>query len=185
MHLTLIQTKIENCVHSIVKFKILLIPYLQCLSVPHLDRVVPEPAHDLAVVVLEAVHAFAILASAVDALQVVLPTPPVVLDGVNVLDDAGIQSPIEGVGWVSLPRFRLEQVLNPPSPVREPLPQTVGVDLPLYQLLPEHPLGNDPGPLPGDRAGVTQRSGVKEREDVLRNVIQTLIQKPKLRNVTY
>ena len=155
------------------------------MSVPHLDRVVPEPTHDLAVIVLEAVNAFAILASAVDALQVVLPAPPVVLDSVNVLDDAGVQSPIEGVGWVSLPGFRFEQVLNPPSPVREPLPQTVGVDLPFYQLLPEHPLGNDPGPLPGYRAGITQRSGVKEREDVLRNVIQTLKQKQQLRKLTF
>ena len=110
------------------------------MSVPHLDGVVPESTDDLAVVILQTVHPLAVLTPAVDPLQVVLPAPPVVLDSVNVLDDAGVQSPIEGVGWVSLPGFRFEQVLNPPSPVREPLPQTVGVDLPFYQLLPEHPL---------------------------------------------
>ena len=85
------------------------------MSVPHLDGVIPEPAHDLAVVVLEAVHPLAVLAPAVDALQIVLTAPPVVLDGVDVLNDAGIQSPVEGVGWVRLPRLGFEQVLNPPK----------------------------------------------------------------------
>ena len=65
-------------------------------------------------------------------------------------------------------------MINSPSPVREPLPQTVCVDLPLYQLLPEHPLWDDPGPLPWHGAGVTQGPGVQEREDVLGNMIQTL-----------
>ena len=65
-------------------------------------------------------------------------------------------------------------MIHSPPPVREPLPQTVGVDLPLYQLLPEHPLGDDPGPLPGHGAGVTQGPGVQERENVLGYMIQTL-----------
>ena len=65
-------------------------------------------------------------------------------------------------------------MIHSPSPIREPLPQTVCVDLPLYQLLPEHPLRDDPGPLPGHGAGVTQGPGVQEREDVLGNMIQTL-----------
>ena len=70
------------------------------MSVPHLDGVVPEPTHDLTVVVLEAVHALAVLAPAVDSLQIVLPAPPVVLDGVDVLYDAWVEPPVEGVGWV-------------------------------------------------------------------------------------
>ena len=68
-------------------------------------------------------------------------------------------------------------LVHSPSPIRKPLPQTVCVDLPLYQLLPEHSLGDDPGPLPGHRPGVTQRPGVQEREDVLGNMIQTLQQR--------
>ena len=85
------------------------------MSVPHLDGVVPEPTDDLAVVILKAVHALAVLAPAVDSLQIMLPAPPVVLDGVNVLNDAGVQSPVEGMGWVRLPGLRFEQVLNPPT----------------------------------------------------------------------
>ena len=56
---------------------------LQGLPVPHLDGVVPQSAHDLAVVVLEAVHTLAVLTPAVDPLEVVLPAPPVVLDGLQ------------------------------------------------------------------------------------------------------
>ena len=56
---------------------------LQGLSVPHLDGVVPQSAHDLAVVVLEAVDTLAVLTPAVDPLEVVLPAPPVVLDGLQ------------------------------------------------------------------------------------------------------
>ena len=65
-------------------------------------------------------------------------------------------------------------VVHSPSPIRKPLPQTVCVDLPLYQLLPEHPLGDDPGPLLADGSGCTERLGVQEGEDVLRHVIQAL-----------
>jgi hypothetical protein len=53
---------------------------LQRLPVPHLDGVVPEAGHDLGVVVLQAVDALAVLAAAVDPLQVVLAASPVVLD---------------------------------------------------------------------------------------------------------
>ena len=56
---------------------------LQGLPVPHLDGVVPQSAHDLAVVVLEAVDTLAVLTPAVDPLEVVLPAPPVVLDGLQ------------------------------------------------------------------------------------------------------
>ena len=74
--------------------------------VPHLDRVVPQPAtgreeefefwrsfsssdcdsprDDLGVVVLEAVDALRVLRAAVDALQVVLATPPIVFYSVYV-----------------------------------------------------------------------------------------------------
>ena len=44
-----------------------------------------------------------------------LPAPPVVLDGVDVLDDTGVESPIEGVRGVRLPGLRFEQVLDPPE----------------------------------------------------------------------
>ena len=57
---------------------------LQRLPVPHLDCVVPEPAHNLRVVVLQTVNAFTVLAPAVDPLQVVLTAPPVVLDSLTV-----------------------------------------------------------------------------------------------------
>ena len=56
---------------------------LQCLSVPHLDGVVPQTADNLAVVVLQAVDSLAVLTPAVYPLQVVLPAPPVVLDGLR------------------------------------------------------------------------------------------------------
>ena len=56
---------------------------LQCLPVPHLDGVVPQAAHDLTVVVLEAVDPLAVLTPAVYPLEVVLPAPPVVLDGLR------------------------------------------------------------------------------------------------------
>ena len=56
---------------------------LQGLPVPHLDGVVPQAAHNLAVVVLEAVDALAVLTPAVYPLEVVLPAPPVVLDGLQ------------------------------------------------------------------------------------------------------
>ena len=85
------------------------------MSVPHLDGVVPESTDDLAVVILQTVHPLAVLTPAVDPLQVVLPAPPVVLDGVDVLDDAGVESPIEGVRGVRLPGLRFEQVLDPPE----------------------------------------------------------------------
>ena len=62
-----------------------------------------------------------------------LPTPPVVLDGlernmslkdnqhdhgthVDVLDDGRIEPPVERVGWMALPWPGLEQVLNPTPP---------------------------------------------------------------------
>ena len=54
---------------------------LKYLSVPHLDRVVPQARDDLGVIVLEAVNSFAVLTAAVDSLKVVLPAPPVVLNG--------------------------------------------------------------------------------------------------------
>ena len=57
--------------------------HIRYLSVPHLDGVVPQAGDNLGVVVLEAVNSFAVLASAVDSLQVVLATPPVVLNGLQ------------------------------------------------------------------------------------------------------
>ena len=63
---------------------------------------------------LQAVDTFAVFTAAVDPLEVVFPAPPVVLDGVDVLDDAGVESPIEGVRGVRLPGLRFEQVLDPP-----------------------------------------------------------------------
>merc|ERR1719234_2403413 len=68
---------------------------LQSLSIPHLDGVVPQARDNLGVVILKAVNSFAVLASAVDSLQVVFSTPPVVLNSVNVLDDGWIEPPIE------------------------------------------------------------------------------------------
>ena len=53
------------------------------LSVPHFDGVVSQARDNLGVVILEAVHALAVLAAAVDSLEVVFPTPPVVLDGLE------------------------------------------------------------------------------------------------------
>ena len=75
---------------------------------------------------------------------------------------------------MGLPRLGFEQVLDPVPSVGQTFPQAVSVHLPLYQLLPEHPLRDDPGPLPRDGPGGTKGSGVKERQDVLRHMVQTL-----------
>ena len=75
---------------------------------------------------------------------------------------------------MGLPRLGFEQVLDPVPSVGEALPQTVGVDLPLDQLLPEHPLGDDPGPLLADGPRGAERLGVQEGEDVLGHVVQPL-----------
>ena len=73
-----------------------------------------------------------------------------------------------------LPRLGFEQVLDPVPPVCQALPQTVRVHLPLNQLLPEHPLGDDPGPLLADGPRGAERLGVQEGEDVLGHVVQPL-----------
>ena len=93
---------------------------------------------------------------------------------INIFDDGGVEAPVERVRRVRLPWLGFEQVLDPVTSVRQALPQTVGVHLPLYQLLPEHTLGDDPGPLLADCSRCTERLGVQEGEDVLRHVIQTL-----------
>ena len=111
---------------------------------------------------LQAVDTFAVFTAAVDPLEVVFPAPPVVLDGVNIVDDGGIQSPVEGVWRMRLPGLGFEQVLDPAASIREPLPQAVRVHLPLDQLLPQHPLGDDAGPLAADGARVAQRPRVQE-----------------------
>ena len=61
-----------------------------------------------------------------------------------------------------LPRLGFEQVLDPVPSVSQAFPQTVRVDLPLNQLLPEHPLGDDASPLLADSPGGTERLGVQE-----------------------
>ena len=98
------------------------------------------------------------------------------MDGtyINIFDDGGVEAPVERVRWVGLPRLGFEQVLDPVPSVGQTFPQAVSVDLPLYQLLPEHPLRDDPGPLLAHGPGSAQRLGVQEGEDVLGDVIQTL-----------
>ena len=93
---------------------------------------------------------------------------------INIFDDGGVEAPVERVRRMGLPRLGFEQVLDPVPSVRQALPQAVGVDLPLDQFLPQHPLRDDPGPLLADGPGCTERLGVQEGEDVLRHVIQTL-----------
>jgi hypothetical protein len=85
------------------------------VAIPDLDCVVSEAGHDFGVVVLEAVDAFRVFRPAVDPLEVVLPAAPVVLDGVNVLDDGGVEPAVEAVRWVVLAWPGLEQVLAPVS----------------------------------------------------------------------
>ena len=75
---------------------------------------------------------------------------------------------------MGLPRFGFEQVLDPVPSVSQAFPQTVRVDLPLNQFLPEHPLGDDASPLLADSARCTERLSVQEGENVLRHVVQTL-----------
>jgi hypothetical protein len=74
----------------------------QGIAVPHLDRVVAQPGHDLGVVILQAVDALGVLGPAVDALQHVLAAPPVVLDRLNVFNDSGVQLAVEIVRGVVL-----------------------------------------------------------------------------------
>ena len=93
---------------------------------------------------------------------------------INILDDGGVKSSVEGMRRMRFPRIRFEQVLNPPPSISQPLPQAVCVHLPLYQLLPQHPLGDDPQPLLADQLSCAQRPGVQEGEDVLSHMVQTL-----------
>lgn len=65
------------------------------------------------VIVLQAVDALGILTAAVDPLQVVAAHAPVVLDGVDVLDDLGEEGAVEAVARVQAARLRFEQVLYP------------------------------------------------------------------------
>ena len=81
---------------------------------------------------------------------------------INIFDDGGVEAPVERVRRVGLPRLGFEQVLDPVPSVCQPLPQTVRVHLPLNQLLPQHPLGDDAGPLAADGARVAQRPRVQE-----------------------
>lgn len=73
---------------------------LQGISVPYLDGVISEAGDYFVVVVLQAVDPLAVLAAAVDALQVVAAHAPVVLDGVDVLDDFGEEGAVEAVAGV-------------------------------------------------------------------------------------
>lgn len=75
---------------------------LQSLPVPHLDRVVPEPAHNLRVVILQTVDTFTVLAPTVDPLQVVLTAPPVVLDSLTVNHR---QWSVQKAVWLNLHRY--------------------------------------------------------------------------------
>ena len=74
----------------------------QRISVPNFDGVVSQPGNNFSVIVLETVDTLGVLRPAVDALKVVLAAPPVVLNGIDVLDDGGVQSPIKIVGRVML-----------------------------------------------------------------------------------
>ncbi len=116
------------------------------VAVPHLDGVVAQPRDDLGLVVLEAVDTLGVLRTAVDSLQVVLATPPVVLDRVNVLDDGRIELAVETVIWVRLAGLRLEQALDPTSAIGEAAPQCVGMHFTFDKLLPQHSLRNDSQP---------------------------------------
>ena len=67
-----------------------------------------------------------------------------------------------------------EQILHPTSSVSQTFPQTVCINFPFYQLLPEHPLGYHPQPLLAHQLCSTQRPGVQEGEDVLCHMVQPL-----------
>ena len=79
---------------------------------------------------------------AIDALQTVFPASPVVLDGLDVFDDGGIQLAVKVVRRMRLARTRLEQVLDPQSALSQSLPKQVRLNLPLDQLFPKHSLRN-------------------------------------------
>ena len=75
-----------------------------------------------------------LISPAVDSLQVVLSTSPVVLNRLNILDDVGIQPAVERVVGVGLPWLGPVQVLHPIPPVCKALPQAVGVYLQKYSV---------------------------------------------------
>lgn len=68
-----------------------------------------------------------------------------------------------------------EQVLDPLLALGQPSPQRVAADLPLYQLLPQHALGDHAVPLLGDELGGAEGVGVEIRENVVGDVIETLL----------
>ena len=124
-------------------------------AVPHLDGVVPQPERerdqfeydlrghlqpqievnysprdDLGVVVLEAVDALGVLRAAVDALQVVLAAPPIVLYSFNVPDDGGVKFSVECMFRMGVAAWpRLEEEPDPSTALGQTAPQAVGVDL--------------------------------------------------------
>ena len=107
--------------------------------IPHLDRIITQSGHDFRVVILEATDTFRVLGSTVDPLEVVLSATPIVLDGVNVFNDGGIESPVEGVVRVLFPGLGLKKELDPSPPLGQTPPKCVRVHFPLDQLLPQHP----------------------------------------------
>ena len=58
-----------------------------------------------------------------------LPAPPVVLDGLDVLDDVGVEPPVERVVGMLLAGLGTEQELHPLAALGKALPQAVSVNL--------------------------------------------------------
>ena len=80
----------------------------QAVSVPHLNGVISETRNDFLIVILEAIDAFGIFTATIYSLEVMFATSPIVLNGINVLNNRGIQSTIKAVIWVVFARFWLE-----------------------------------------------------------------------------
>lgn len=88
---------------------------MQSISIPDLNRVVPETGNNLLIVVLQAVDALRILATAIDPLKIEPTHSPIVLYTFDVFDDFRIEGPIEIVVGMTLTRSRFEEILYPES----------------------------------------------------------------------
>jgi hypothetical protein len=105
---------------------------------------------------LQAVDAFRIFRSTIDALEVVFPAPPVVLNGVNVFNDGRIEPTVKVVRGMVLARFRLEQILDPTSSFCQTSPEQICLNFSLDQFLPKHSLGNHTEPTDANKLGSTK-----------------------------
>ena len=66
------------------------------------------------VVILKAVHSFAVFAATVNSLEVVTTNPPIVLNGIDIFNDLGVEIAVVLMRrWRLVDGFVFEQALTP------------------------------------------------------------------------